>query len=303
MKAALGYLLKYLEQSDGLPFGKKILLVLKVVEFALRRLLGSKFTMTDIWGIKHRYSPNDAMGFKTAIGVYELEEQLFFYRALQLAPVAAVIDVGSAVGTFSSLFAKYAGAGAKVLSFEPSPFSNRYQKEQLQLNGLADRVDLFPMGLGAEESIANFAYVDGIEGSLWGRFDGAAPGTKFIDAEVRIAKLDSVEEVAKLDRLDFIKLDIEGFELPALQGMKGTIEKYRPVILCEMALSFLIEYDGNRYKETLAFFESVDYEIFLLKNGRLKRYTWPEARVMNFILLPRTGGPEAVHQVRKAFGV
>jgi FkbM family methyltransferase len=303
MQAALAYFLKYLEQSGELPLAKKALLVLKVIEFAVRRTFATHFTMTDIWGIKHRYSPKDIMGFKTAIGVYELEEQLFFYRVLRLASTSTVIDVGSAVGTFTSLFAKYAGKQAKIFSFEPSPFSCRYQEEQLRLNGLQDKVQVFQMGLGDENSVSIFSFVEGIEGSLWGRFDGAAPGVQFVNAEVQIARLDSIPEIQALDQLDFVKIDIEGFEYPALCGMEETLTKFKPVILCEMALSFLIEYDGNRYKDMLDLFRRLEYEPYLLKNGKLKPYTWPEARVMNLILLPRLGGPKSVSQVRNLFGL
>jgi|GEM_PF-2829101 len=300
MEKILTYILRFLEQRHGLPWSKRALLILKILEFSLRRLFFPNFVMTDIWGIRHRYSPFDVMGFKTALGVYELEEQVFFWRALQLSDIAGIVDVGSAVGTFTSLFAKYAPE-ASVYSFEPNPFSNRYQRQQLVLNGLEGRVKVFSMGVGSENVEHSFAYVDGIEGSLWGRFDNATLVGKQKEARVAVNRLDSVEEICAAKQIDLVKLDIEGYELPALLGMTGLLRKHRPVVFCEMALSFLVTYSGNRYLETLDFFYAHDYEIFLLKGGMLSPYTWPEARIMNFILLPKVSDSLFVSAVRKKF--
>lgn len=300
MRKVLEYSLKFLEQREGLPGNKQALLVAKLIEFGIRRALSKSFIMKDIWGIRHRYSDRDVMGFKTVVGVYELEEQVFFYNALKLSPVTAIVDVGSAVGTFTSLFAKYA-PNATVYSFEPNPFSSKYQREQIRLNGLQDRVEISAVGLGSTHSTERFSYVDGLEGSLWGRFSGPDNGTTLIGADIEIITLDSSDSITSLEAIDFVKLDIEGFELPALLGMRNTLIKYGPVVFCEMALSFLIEYDGNRYKETFDFIESIGYEPFLLKGGRLVPYVWPETRVMNLILLPKDGGSASAARVREAF--
>ena len=77
MNNFLLYLQKYFEQKKGLSFSRQILLFAKIIEFMLRKITNKTFVMRDIWGILHRYSnDDDIMGFKIAVGVYELEEHV-----------------------------------------------------------------------------------------------------------------------------------------------------------------------------------------------------------------------------------
>jgi len=195
-----------------------------------------------------------------------------------------IVDVGSAVGTFSSLFAKCA-PNATILSFEPNPYSFKYQARQLHLNGLLARVKIYNAGLGDTRHMMTFNYDEGARGSMWGRFDDSL--IKRNNADIEILKLDDVVSELQIKMIDLIKIDIEGYELPALRGMRCICERFRPVILCEMSLTFMVLSSANRYRETIDFINDIEYDIFLIKEGRLVPYQWPESRIMNFILLPR----------------
>jgi hypothetical protein len=72
----------------------------------------------------------------------------------------------------------------------------------------------------------------------------------------------------KLERLDFIKIDIEGAELPALKGMLKTITKFKPQILIEIS-SETIKNTNYEFEELLEFFEKLNYQAYSLFRGNL----------------------------------
>ena len=57
---------------------------------------------------------------------------------------------------------------------------------------------------------------------------------KFVIEKVKVVKLDDFEPLKKLEKLDFIKIDVEGNEMKTLRGAKETILKYQPVLMVEM---------------------------------------------------------------------
>jgi FkbM family methyltransferase len=72
------------------------------------------------------------------------------------------------------------------------------------------------------------------------------------------------EIFAKLDRLDFIKCDVEGAEVPVFESMPAVIAKHLPVLLLELA-------DKNERAKMMEMLESANYAMYLLKEKKLKR--------------------------------
>ena len=78
--------------------------------------------------------------------------------------------------------------------------------------------------------------------------------------KTKIYTMDDYVKEQNLSRLDFIKIDVEGFEWDVLQGGKKTIEKMRP--------SMIIEYDPDRHEKEdgsndyRKFFEEHNYDVF-----------------------------------------
>jgi FkbM family methyltransferase len=133
-----------------------------------------------------------------------------------------VIDGGGCWGETALLFASKAGKG-RVFSFEFLPDNLHIFERNLALNtDLRDRVTVLPH-------------------ALWSRSDALlamvarGPGTRVIEArgeprETTVSTLSIDDLVARhsLQRVDFLKLDIEGVELEALRGAEDTLRRYRP---------------------------------------------------------------------------
>jgi FkbM family methyltransferase len=56
-----------------------------------------------------------------------------------------------------------------------------------------------------------------------------------VEVEVNMVKLDSYVIVKKINRIDMIKIDVEGWEAFVLQGARECIRKYKPIIICEIS--------------------------------------------------------------------
>lgn len=300
MKKFLEFLVKYLEQSQGLSFFKHFYLIIKIFEYAVKSFLFNNFTMNDIWNIKHQNMRGVTGNYKIMLGVYELEEQIFFNKILKNNNARNIVDIGSAVGTFTSLFAKSSPC-SKIFSFEPNPVSFGFQKNQIALNNFSDQVEMHNMGLADKQSIEKFSYENSKDGVLWGNF-GIKDSTHIESSQIKIDKFDSIVPESSVD---LVKIDIEGYELKALRGMQNTILKDRPIILCEVSLTFMaLSDESNLFLKTLDFInKEIEYDIFLIDGGKLIPYNHFHSpnRVINLVLISKENTNKFSSRVKDNF--
>ncbi|HEY8461645.1 MAG TPA: FkbM family methyltransferase [Blastocatellia bacterium] len=163
-------------------------------------------------------SLQESVGFHLLVdGVYESELLGFMLDKLQpKAAGATFIDVGANIGSFTLPVAKSLGAGGRVIAIESSPTIFPYLKRNVELNGLsnislaqcaASDVDLQEVPF-YEAPIDSFGM-----GSLGAQFNG-----KPIPVITRT--LDSILAEHGVDRVDLIKVDVEGFEVGVFRGAK-----------------------------------------------------------------------------------
>jgi FkbM family methyltransferase len=145
-----------------------------------------------------------------------------------------VFDVGAHAGQYAKLFAKLAPKGF-VYAFEPQSYARRILRAAIRLNRLRN-VAILPFGLGATSGIAMLTLPIKNSGSYgfglahMGRDDG----TRRAEREaVAVATLDQAVEALDLDRLDFIKADIEGFEQKLIEGGRKSLKRLKPALLLE----------------------------------------------------------------------
>jgi FkbM family methyltransferase len=147
-----------------------------------------------------------------------------------------VIDVGAHAGQFAKLFGRMAPKG-RVFAFEPSPYALSILKPALGLNGLRN-VTIVPEGLsdapGAYELSTPIKKRGGMGFGIAHLGTDAEEGRAQVRHKVKVGTLDAFVEGRGLERLDFLKMDIEGWETPALRGGLGAIGKFRPAMLVEI---------------------------------------------------------------------
>lgn len=135
-----------------------------------------------------------------------------------------VIDAGAFVGDTALYFSREIGPEGRVFAFEANPYSLGICRENLHLNpGAAANTALVERVLW-RRSGETFALV----GDLNNAHLVAPDATRRQSPAVTSVALDDFVAERRLDRVDFIKMDIEGAELPALQGAEQVLRAQRP---------------------------------------------------------------------------
>lgn len=146
-----------------------------------------------------------------------------------------VLDVGAHAGQYAKIFSRLASRG-QVYAFEPGSYARSILRVALYLNRCRN-VAILPLGLGAREGTEVLTLPvkrPGSYGFGLAHF-GAETRWQTVEREaVAITTLDRVVELLELPRLDFIKADIEGWELQLVRGGLRAIRRFRPVMLLEL---------------------------------------------------------------------
>jgi FkbM family methyltransferase len=174
---------------------------------------------------------NDHLGGPIRAGEFETAELAFAGRFLQSG--MTVLDIGAHHGLYTLLASRSVGPSGRVFSFEPSPRERRALRLHLALN-FCWNVKVQGLALGSEETQADLFVV---QGSQTGCNSLRPPIVISETAPVRVEvlRLDDWLEAHRIDRVDFIKLDVEGGELEVLKGVEKLLERQpRPVILAEV---------------------------------------------------------------------
>jgi FkbM family methyltransferase len=189
------------------------------------------------------------------------KKELHFVETL-LRPGMTVLDVGAHHGLYTLLASKCVGRKGRVISFEASPRECRRLQKHVSLNRCTN-VLIEPCAIGSEHGSADFFVVDGA--CDWGnslRAPAVSEPTHKLGVEVR--SIDDVLLELGIFKVDFIKLDIEGAELSALQGAVRLLRRpSRPAILAEVQ-DLRTQSWGYQSRSIVEFLASMDYRWFAL---------------------------------------
>lgn len=137
-----------------------------------------------------------------------------------LSEKPVIVDCGGFTGDLMVALEKHGIMYEKVFSFEPNPWLYDEMCENVKKNHLENR--FIPFRKGVWESDGN-AYLNFSEEDIaGGKLDLSNNGTR--------VEIISIDNFFKQQRIDFIKMDIEGAELHALQGGIMTIQRDRPIL-------------------------------------------------------------------------
>lgn len=173
-----------------------------------------------------------------------------------------VIDIGANLGYYSILFARWTGVAGKVHSVEPIRIYNQLFLEKARKY---KNIQLYPYALGTEEktiemvSSPHTGYLrTGLPHVYDADRDGSLEKQEFtFKAEMKPASL----LFRDLDRIDYIKCDIEGFEYIVLADLKEIIGKHRPIVQVEV-------WNDNE-EQVLSMFRDLRYQAYKLYRGKL----------------------------------
>lgn len=159
-----------------------------------------------------------------------------------IRPGDHVVDAGANIGYVTALFSGWVGPGGRVYSMEPEPGTFDILQHNVRRLGLAN-VELFRCAVSSCEAAGRLAiprYSEGGENLYEARLiSGSAPEPGVRTVEVQLNSLDHLL-AARVESLAFIKLDVEGAELEAVQGAERLVKRFGP--------AFLIEVNGDPWE-------------------------------------------------------
>lgn len=156
-----------------------------------------------------------------------------------------VFDIGANRGDFTVLFSSVVGPTGSVHAFEPVPPTFSALDERIKAECRFRNVALNNHAIGDAEGVFQMQVPGGDFGQASLKSHAMASWTdrerQSYDCKVRT--LDSYLEQHEVNRLDFIKIDVEGAELSALRGGQKTIDRFHPVIHCECMAAWTVAFD------------------------------------------------------------
>lgn len=221
----------------------------------------SRFVFRAIWGTQHIM---EIQGSKMIIDLDHrnpaLQQTFQAYAMRQIheetttalfkkfiKPGDVVLDLGANIGYFSLLSARLTGPTGKVFSFEPEPNNFRYLTENLKLNGYA-HAHPFNIAASNESGTISLFVCEYDSGHHTIKNEKGISSYKEGGASKEIAieavKLDQFLK-DKTDRVDFIKMDVEGAEALALEGMKELLKKNGDVTVIMEFFPYFISAMGS----------------------------------------------------------
>ncbi len=186
------------------------------------------------------------------------------------------VDVGANTGLHSLYMAQRVSA---VHAFDPYPPVVAKMRQNLERNQL-ENVILHPIGLGAEAARLPFAEPpESNQGTGSFVSEAGLPGQR-TGLELEIAVGDEYFQEQGIERVDVMKVDVEGFEKAVLTGLRKTLERTRPVIVMEITARKGVEqlfrsreeleaalpqgyrlYQLKAWNATTGFYELGDFEV------------------------------------------
>ena len=155
---------------------------------------------------------------------YGARDRWEIHHLVRLArPRSVFFDIGANFGYYSVLLASRVGAECTVHAFEPNPPTFERLQRNAGLNSLSN-VKTYCLGFSDVSGSAAVIEPAGNSGA-----------THLVEgAGVELTTLDRFCQVRQIRRLDFIKIDVEGFEEKVLAGAAETLARFKPIIVIEL---------------------------------------------------------------------
>jgi FkbM family methyltransferase len=233
--------------------------------------------MSELDGFRFWFNTTDReMGVAMAMGRYEPASVRFIKQALQ--PGMTCIDAGSQTGFYTCVMASAVGETGTVYAFEPMPASYQLLLKNIQENGFGSRVR--PYQLACSNCTTE------IEASEVGQMyvAGTVAGCPLV--AMTAVRVDEIVH----DAVDLIKIDVEGHEPAAIEGMRDLIARSHPIIVSECN-EYWLQISNTSGREYIALLSSFGYQVFDLSDlsvamtpdsPRLR-----EVRIFDLVALPR----------------
>lgn len=238
------YALRIGAKTRFLNFFRKVFTLPVCERFLVRRIDGSrsgfwrKLVPPDYLYRNGSFRRTTINGISYLLDISNVVEHLVYFRLApenfqpveeKLRTARVVFDVGANIGSTALYFARQ-NPSARIFSFEPHPDTFQKTQTNVRLNAF-ENITLFNLGLGAaNEKQKLYRVVDNNPG-----MNRIMPGENpYPFVWIELVTLDGFCREQGIGHIDFLKIDVEGFEYFVLTGGRQIISKTHPVIYLEL---------------------------------------------------------------------
>lgn len=207
--------------------------------------------------INFRLDISDYMEYTLYFGI-KTEPREILYNLIKDGMV--VLDVGTNIGETLLNFAKYNPNGLNY-GFEPVPYLFERAKHNISLNQF-ENITLNNIALSDNEDTLFFQKPSNNNSG------GIAMSKQKNDSNqaVKATKLDTFVVKQQIQKIDFIKMDVEGFEMNVLKGAENSIRKFKPLLFIELDNNNLKKGNSSS-KDLVSWLEDLNYHITKADTG------------------------------------
>ncbi len=201
-----------------------------------------------------------------------------------------VLDVGANIGCHTLRFAKLVGTRGRVIAFEPMSWAFRKLTRNVALNAFSnlslEKIALSDANRAHQEvAFATSWPLSGIDEALLHPLHGGYAEKDVVD----FMTLDEYIRTRKVGRIDFMKIDVDGYELKVVRGATETLALWKPVMIMELGNAGLAQV-GDHIEDLVSLLSDLGYRFFAERD--LQEYpsigamlsAIPEKSTMNVVL-------------------
>lgn len=193
-----------------------------------------------------------------------------------LGNAKTIFDVGGNMGQTALAISQKVSHDATIYSFEPYPATYQKFKNNLLLNPLIKNIIAENIALGETESeLLMFQDCATNSGGFRIVYDKEKNNSGVV--KTQSTSIDSYVKNNNISKIDFIKIDVEGFEMTVLKGAKNTLLNHRPKLFIELNDSNLNKQNASS-KALITFLVSMGYKISNAASGAIytEQSSYPE---------------------------
>jgi len=257
--------IKNMIQLFGIKKTIRILIYCAVIISKQKTMSTTNSEILSINGYKISLVPGDK-GISAELKLFKSHEPLTTkFVEKNLKEGMTCIDMGANIGYYALLESKKVGVNGKVFAFEPSPANFQCLSKNIKLNDVHN-MQLYNFACGDKDDFISFIVNDQSNlcrvveenSAELKKIKNSTVGNVIDVIKIPLKKLDSVIKQESISKVDFIRMDLEGYEFKAYCGMRESIQKFHPQLLIELHRIFL---GDDVTLQFLEYFEEDGYEV------------------------------------------
>jgi FkbM family methyltransferase len=207
-------------------------------------------------GIKYAVDLSKLIDVEIFLGGWEKSTIKFLKQNLKYGD--SVIEVGANIGAHSLLISKLIGEKGHLIAIEPTEYALKKLKFNIELNKNISNITV------VDKIISDIQYKgSGTFNSDWSTNSLQAPQ----QIEFYSSTIDRLVEDNDLQKVDMLKVDVDGYDFRVLKGARKTIEKFRPIIFVELC-EYTLNEKGNSVFDIFSYLNRFGYKCFSESDNR-----------------------------------